>query len=298
MIALGQKIRRLRVAQQMTQAELAGDQITRNMLSQIENGNAQPSLATILYLADKLDIAPGYFFAEDEDEFLYRKMQRIDKIKQAFAAGAWQRCMALCQDNLNGSDDEVTFILCRCAYQLALRAFAEGRLCAAHSGFVQTLEYASQTIYDTSSLSRTAYDYLTYLAQFDSALEIPSFIRPQKYGDNAEQPWFSAYLQALASVHAGDLSTPEHLLALIDFAEPAFAVHIRARMAMASCDYSGAVQLIERVLTPERGLPPSKPMVYLLYGDLEICCRETGDFERAYRYSTQRVKLLDILLTE
>ena len=75
-------------------------------------------------------------------------------------------------------------------------------------------------------------------------------------------------------------------------------MHIRARMAMASCDYSGAVQLIERVLTPERGLPPSKPMVYLLYGDLEICCRETGDFERAYRYSTQRVKLLDILLTE
>lgn len=67
---------------------------------------------------------------------------------------------------------------------------------------------------------------------------------------------------------------------------------------MANREYGGAVQIIENLLTPARGLPPSKPLTYLLYGDLEVCCRETGDFERAYRYTTQRVKLLDVLLTE
>ena len=38
---IGEKIKRLRSAKLMTQAELAGDHITRNMLSCIENGVAR-----------------------------------------------------------------------------------------------------------------------------------------------------------------------------------------------------------------------------------------------------------------
>lgn len=298
MIGLGQKIRRLRTAQQMTQAELAGDQITRNMLSQIENGSAQPSLPTILYLAQRLNIPAGYFFAEEEDEFAYRKMLHIGSIKAAYGAGEWQKCMELCQDNLDGSDDELNLILCRCAYQLALQAMAEARLCAAHTRFVQTLAYAPLTVYDTMPVVRTAYDYLTYLAQFNSALEIPSFIQAPPPGANSDQPWFACYLYALRCIQQGDIATAKHLLAIPDFAAKTYAAHVEARIAMANREYGGAVQIIENLLTPARGLPPSKPLTYLLYGDLEVCCRETGDFERAYRYTTQRVKLLDVLLTE
>ena len=55
---IGEKIRELRVAKLMTQAELAGTHITRNMLSCIENGSANPSLSTILYIAGRLNV-PG-----------------------------------------------------------------------------------------------------------------------------------------------------------------------------------------------------------------------------------------------
>ena len=41
---IGEKIKALRISKRMTQSELAGDQITRNMLSLIENGSALPSL--------------------------------------------------------------------------------------------------------------------------------------------------------------------------------------------------------------------------------------------------------------
>ena len=37
---IGQKIKSLRIAKMLTQNELAGDNITRNMLSRIENGFA------------------------------------------------------------------------------------------------------------------------------------------------------------------------------------------------------------------------------------------------------------------
>ena len=46
---LGNKIRTLRKKQNMTQSELAGEHITRNMLSKIENGEALPSLDTLFY---------------------------------------------------------------------------------------------------------------------------------------------------------------------------------------------------------------------------------------------------------
>ncbi len=298
MTELGQKIRRLRTAQQITQTELAGDRITRNMLSQIENGSAQPSLPTILYLAQKLNIPAGYFLAEAEDEFPYRKIQYISLIRQTFSAGKWQKCMEICQEKLGGTDDEINYILCRCSYQLALQAFAEGRLCAAHTEFVQCLEYAPQSIFDTAPVVKTAYDYLTYLARFDSALEIPSFIRAPHNSISSDHPWFSCYLYVLRLIEEGNLDTAEHLLAIPDFSTKAYAAHARARIAMAQRKYADALHIIETLLTPERGLPPSKPLTYLLYVDLEICCRETGDFERAYRYTTQRVKLLDVLLTD
>ena len=53
-MTIGEKIKILRAERAMTQSELAGDHITRNMLSLIESGSAQPSLATILYLASKM----------------------------------------------------------------------------------------------------------------------------------------------------------------------------------------------------------------------------------------------------
>ena len=52
---IGEKIKRLRCAKLMTQSELVGGEITRNMLSRIENGAAQPSLDTLRYIAKKLN---------------------------------------------------------------------------------------------------------------------------------------------------------------------------------------------------------------------------------------------------
>ena len=48
---LGEKLRLARVEAGLSQRELCGDRITRNMLSQIENGLASPSVATLQYLA-------------------------------------------------------------------------------------------------------------------------------------------------------------------------------------------------------------------------------------------------------
>ena len=53
---LGKRIKEARLAKKMTQSEVVGDFITRNMLSQIESGAATPSVKTLEYLCKVLEI--------------------------------------------------------------------------------------------------------------------------------------------------------------------------------------------------------------------------------------------------
>ena len=52
-MTLGQKLKQTRLARGMTQSQVVGDRITRNMLSQIENDLASPSVGTLEYLPQK-----------------------------------------------------------------------------------------------------------------------------------------------------------------------------------------------------------------------------------------------------
>lgn len=54
---IGRIIKEARLAKKMTQSQVVGDFITRNMLSQIESGTAVPSIKTLEYLSKKLDIS-------------------------------------------------------------------------------------------------------------------------------------------------------------------------------------------------------------------------------------------------
>jgi len=63
--SIGIKIKSLRKSLKLTQSQLAGDEITKSMLSQIENGLAKPSMKTLRYLSKQLD-KPLTYFLEDE----------------------------------------------------------------------------------------------------------------------------------------------------------------------------------------------------------------------------------------
>ena len=61
---LGARIRQARLDAGLSQRQLCGDVITRNMLSQIENGSARPSMDTLKYLAQQLGTTISYFLDE------------------------------------------------------------------------------------------------------------------------------------------------------------------------------------------------------------------------------------------
>ena len=58
---LGEKLRRARVEAGLTQKQLCENLVTRNMLSQIENGTAKPSMKTLAAFAQRLGTTVSFF---------------------------------------------------------------------------------------------------------------------------------------------------------------------------------------------------------------------------------------------
>ena len=85
-MTMGQRIREARIGAGLSQRELAGTEITRNMLSGLEHDSATPSLATLRYLSQRLGKPVSYFLGEDESEAV-----------AAFRDGNYRRCRELLQ---------------------------------------------------------------------------------------------------------------------------------------------------------------------------------------------------------
>ncbi|PEC23774.1 helix-turn-helix domain-containing protein [Bacillus cereus] len=82
MTTLGEKIKALRKEKKLTQTELAGSELTKSMLSQIENGKATPSMKTLQYIADKLGCETS-FLLEDDDVEIVELIQQTEKLIKA-----------------------------------------------------------------------------------------------------------------------------------------------------------------------------------------------------------------------
>ena len=84
-MTMGQRILAARTAAGLSQRELAGEEITRNMLSSLEHDTANPSVATLRYLSRRLGKPVSYFLGEDGPS----------EAVAAFASGDYRRCREL-----------------------------------------------------------------------------------------------------------------------------------------------------------------------------------------------------------
>ncbi|MCL2099348.1 MAG: helix-turn-helix domain-containing protein [Oscillospiraceae bacterium] len=90
-LSLGKKIKMLRIERKITQQELVGDFITRNMLSQIENDIAFPSMKTLNFLSDALGVPLSYLMQTENDVSYGVEFETVDGIdlraKKMFLSG-------------------------------------------------------------------------------------------------------------------------------------------------------------------------------------------------------------------
>jgi len=86
---LGEKIRKARLEAGLSQRQLCGEEITRNMLSLIEHGTAKPSMKTLRYLSQRLGKPISYFLedgARDPSE-LAQSGENLRRAEEALSQG-------------------------------------------------------------------------------------------------------------------------------------------------------------------------------------------------------------------
>ena len=287
---IGEKIRSLRVAKLMTQSELAGNQITRNMLSSIENGNAQPSLNTILYIAERLKVPVGFLLAEEGDEIVYQKMNNLANIKRAYKAGDLSGCRGLCLSSCPEPDDEIRFLLAECDLGIAEDAFWKGQVRMACRFFDEALMYAEETLYPMPHVRARAAVYFRYM-QWISPTLYSDVLDDTSVGEYHWESPFCAYVEELERLEQGE-SCAEPLVISDD--QSFLVMHLNARSQMKRGFFHEARTVLHGLLHHDS--PLNEIELYAVISDLEICSREVDDYKEAYRYSNERVQLLEQLL--
>ena len=147
---LGEKLRQARLEAGITQRQLCGEEITRNMLSQIENGSAKPSMQTLQYLARQLDRPVSWFL--EEDGAVSGNLQVIVAARRAFTQGDWEKCHLALQSYREPDsllDQEYLLLRQETLLALAAQAAEDGKKPYAISLLAEAQQDADRSLYDT-----------------------------------------------------------------------------------------------------------------------------------------------------
>lgn len=268
---LGQLLRQARLDSGMSQRELCGDKISRNMLSQIENGSAHPSMETLTYLAEKLGKPVSYFL--DEPAPTSANHALIDQARAAFAAGNYGLTLTLLKQYEPDDpvfDWEYYLLEAQSCLELATKAIQTGH--TAHA--VQLLDRAAlageQTPYYNDATRRQRLLLLCKVTK-----------------DNSPLPSDDDALLVRASIAIGEKDA-RRALQYLDAAEnktsPEWSF-LRGKALLAMERYAEALPCLkaaEEYRTKECTIM------------LEQCYRELGDFKGAYFYSCKRKTMEEV----
>ena len=158
---LGRKIKEARIAKKMTQSEVVGNFITRNMLSQIESGNATPSVKTLGYLSHVLHIPLSQLISDQQEDAL----ALLEDAKSYLRMGAYKRLMEMESNYPELLKDEFAAIFARSCLELAKENLqAEADMDAMHYA-QKSVEYANQGIYANAAVKSESIMLLTKAAE-------------------------------------------------------------------------------------------------------------------------------------
>ena len=287
---MGERIRELRLRLGITQKELAGDRITRNMLSLIESGNASPSVSTLLYIAERLGTSAGYFFTSTEaDEGRYFKISVIDELKERFCEKKYRECQSICASVPHSAwDDELSYLAAMSYLYTALECAESFDMVRAADDLSLAQTYASNSIYADASFG-TALEFYGELFRTVCSDTISERLCDYRMCGSFVPVTLIRYFTALSAMREGRCETETFEN------NPFYARHIRAVSLLNEEKVQEAGKLL-RELSLDPGLPYY--MKYRVLCGLEEAANATGDFRLAYSSSRRKLELISKCRTD
>ena len=286
-MTLGQKLKQTRLARGMTQSQVVGDRITRNMLSQIENDLASPSVGTLEYLASVLDVRLSWLLADEQEA---AEAGRTQRLRELLKRGEYAACLDLAPEH--APDDEQALALSAAAAQCAQRALEAERFDTARHLAQQGLLWNAGSVYESAALTLQLRDILARCAQHTGPGQEEAAISDyrQLY---AAQPARVRYHLTMARCQLEREKTAAaeaELSALPAPPEENRAEYriLRARLAAASGRYAEAMTALRQA---EQTGPLPKLLERELLQTLELAARELQDYKTAYECAARQLKL-------
>ena len=274
---IGEKIRLSRLDKNMTQAQVAGDKITRNMLSAIESGKASPSLDTLFYIADRLDLKISYLLSEDISESLYKKANLMPEIKKAYINKKYEYCISLVEQ-IRDIDDELAYILAFSNFELGVSAAMKGSFLTAEKLLSLAFEYSTKTVYDTTKIEYKIPLYMSFVKNVNAPLL--DFDKDSFFKVMSEDSDFEFYKYV-----SNDWDYP--------YTNPLFRKHALAKSKIKERKYYDAIELLREIEEEKTAYNYNAYLMYSVYSDLDSCYKQVFDFENAYKYVGKRLSMLE-----
>ncbi len=266
---LGEKLLRARQEAGLSQRQLCGDVITRNMLSQIEHGTARPSMDTLRYLASRLG-KPISFFLE-EDVVTSSNLALMQQAREAWKAGEAEKTREiLSRYRIPDAtfDWERQYLTAVSGLAAAEQALSEGKNPYARQLLEQT---------ETGAFPELERKKLLLLGGVPGAdLQTISGQLPSLDEE--------LLLRAEAALAQADTDRAAGLLAAAENREDLRWNLLQGKLLLLQKEHAAAAACLQKAEAayPKACLPL-----------LEVCFRELGDFQKAYLYACRQREKAD-----
>lgn len=258
---LGEKLRSARLEAALSQRQLCEGIVTRNMLSQIENGSAKPSMKTLGLLAERLGKNISFFL--EETAVLSPNQQMMEDARTAFDTGDYAAAVAALEryqepDPVYDREYPVLWNLCHMG--LARQQAEQGKKRYARELLAKATR---ESVYMQEAMERQRLLLLGRLIGEQVVPKLPS-------------------LDEDLLLRAGETEDPERAEKLLDAVEdqtnPQWQ-YLRGKIYFVKKQYPEAAACLRKA---EEAYPKeTAPM-------LETCYRELGDYKLAYFYACKQ----------
>lgn len=266
-MTLGEKLRQARQEANLSQRALCGGEITRNMLSRIENGAAQPSMKTLRYLADRLGKPMSFFL--DEQAVVSVNQEVMESARRFYDTGQYAQALEILggycgPDPVCDREKALLTVLTRLA-------LAEQAVDAHRERYARELLEHTDTrgVYCADALHRQRILLLGRLGGSERlCAQLPSLDE-------------ELMLRGAEAIRDGDSRRGAHLLEAAQHRDSPKWMLLRGEAYLAKGAYENAARCFRQAeeTYPEEAIPR-----------LESCYRELGDYKRAYLYACKQKK--------
>ena len=285
-MTLGEKLVQARTALGLTQTQVAGAQITRNMLSKLEHDCATPSLKTLEYLASVLKVPVSWLL----NDTMMQDLSVLDEARLLFREKDFSACWDLLQKKPAQEQEEANLLRLRCSLYLAKNAMDQGDFTTAKTFAETAQQLCDGCLYATNS-DRTYISWLIARNNLHDKSSAESFVHTfyAEYKSlGMEECRHILLARYYISVHNTQAAEKE-LWSMGDLTDHVRSeyLYLRGLVSMQKTHIRDAMLYLHQA--EQENASPA--LLEEIYAALEACCKELEDYKRAYEYSSKRLAL-------